>query len=66
MKISAKALKIAALGVSAATMMVATQEASAHASILNTVNSGTAIGSTSFSRIGVNHACNGTTPIYSG
>ena len=63
MKISAKALKIAALGVSAATMMVATQEASAHASILNTVNSGTAIGSTSFSRIGVNHACNATTPI---
>ena len=63
MKISAKALKIAALGISAATMMVATQEASAHASILNTVNSGTAIGSTSFSRIGVNHACNGTTPV---
>jgi len=63
MKISAKALKIAALGVSAATMIVATQEASAHASILNTVNSGNAIGSTSFSRIGVNHACNGTTPI---
>ena len=63
MKISTKALKIAALGVSAATMMVATQEASAHASILNTVNSGTAIGSTSFSRIGVNHACNGTSPV---
>ncbi len=63
MKISTKALKMAALGVSAATMLVATQEASAHASILNTVNSGTAIGSTSFSRIGVNHACNGTTPI---
>lgn len=62
MKISAKALKIAALGVSAATMMVATQEASAHASILNTVNSGNAIGSTSFSRIGVNHACNATLP----
>ena len=63
MKISTKALKIAALGVSAVTMMVATQEASAHASILNTVNSGKAIGSTSFSRIGVNHACNGTTPV---
>ena len=63
MKISTKALKIAALGVSAATMMVATQEASAHASVLNTVNSGKAIGSTSFSRIGVNHACTGTTPV---
>lgn len=64
MKFSAKALKIAALGVSAVTMMVATQEASAHATFLNTVNSGTANGSTSFSRIGLNHACNGTTPSY--
>ncbi len=59
MKFSAKALKIAAIGVSAVTMMIATQEASAHATFLNTVNSGTAIGATSFSRLGLNHACNG-------
>ena len=59
MKISSKALKMAGLVVSAAVMMVATQEASAHATFLNTVNSGTAIGATSYSRLGLNHACNG-------
>ncbi|MEI6269427.1 MAG: hypothetical protein WCP01_11150 [Methylococcaceae bacterium] len=61
--ICAKKLKYISLGLGALTMMGAGQAAFAHASILNTVNSGKAIGSTSFSRIGVNHACNGTTPI---
>ena len=61
--ICAKKLKYISLGLGALTIMGAGQAAFAHASILNTVNSGKAIGSTSFSRIGVNHACNGTTPI---
>ncbi len=61
--ICAKKLKYISLGLGALTMMGAGQAAFAHASILNTVNSGKAIGNTSFSRIGVNHACNGTTPI---
>ena len=63
MKASSKTLKHVTLGLGAVMMMGAGQAAFAHASILNTVNSGNAIGSTSFSRIGVNHACNGTTPI---
>ncbi len=63
MKASSKTLKHVTLGLGAVMMMGAGQAAFAHASILNTVNSGTAIGSTSFSRIGVNHACNATTPI---
>ena len=63
MKASSKTLKHVTLGLGAVMMMGAGQAAFAHASILNTVNSGKAIGSTSFSRIGVNHACNGTTPI---
>lgn len=63
MKLSSKALKNATLGLSALMMLGAGQAAFAHASILNTINSGTAVGSTSFSRIGVNHACNNTTPI---
>ncbi len=62
MKISSKALKNASLGLGAVMMMGAGQAAFAHASILNTVNSGNAIGSTSFSRIGVNHACNNILP----
>ena len=61
--ICSKKLKYVSLGLGALTMMGAGQAAFAHASILNTVNSGKAIGSTSFSRIGVNHACNGTTPV---
>ena len=62
MKISSKALKNASLGLGAVMMMGAGQAAFAHASILNTVNSGLAVGSTSYSRIGVNHACNRTIP----
>ncbi|NOT10809.1 MAG: hypothetical protein HOP23_03080 [Methylococcaceae bacterium] len=58
MKLSAKQLKAVTLGVGTVLMMGAGQAAFAHASILNAINSG----GTGFSRVGVNHAVNHTTP----
>lgn len=58
MSIDSKKIKFLAMGLSGVAMMAAGEAVFAHASILNAINSG----ATGFSRVGVNHACNGTTP----
>jgi hypothetical protein len=58
MKIASKQIKHLAVGISTVLMLGAGQAAFAHASILNEISSG----ATGFSRVGVNHAVNHTTP----
>jgi len=58
MKLSSKKMKAVTLSLGSVLMMGAGQSAYAHASILNAINSG----ATGFSRVGVNHADNHTTP----
>jgi hypothetical protein len=58
MKICSQKMKHITLGLGAVLMLGAGQAAFAHASILNAIDSG----ATGFSRVGLNHACNHTSP----